>query len=101
MNTNKEFGHFGQIRLGVLNTEDYPNVIHMEVPLLILRKAPLKYHQPVEDQQDKDKTDAVYAFMRGKWIHVGNFEVQEVAPGGEWVVTNLMRDAVLALAKPL
>jgi len=68
---NTVFGHFGVIELSQVILEN-----GAVVAIIILRKAPLKYHllDGVKiDADDKTKIDAVYAWDAGKWEHVDNF----------------------------
>ena len=68
MDIQKTFGHFGEVHLCVQDGDE------SFAPVVILRKAPLKYYDPSrdkDDKNDKSKADVIFAFYNGDWHMVG------------------------------
>lgn len=92
----QNFGHFGKIDLTYVGAPDN----NPDIPVVILRKAPLKYHDGDEDKESKVKCDAVYAYIGKEWKLAGNFmpprDIPEEEEEERDTVTQGMYDAIVA-----
>ena len=77
MNLEHEVGHYGTIQMRTVDSEETEGA--EPIPIMILKKAPLKYYEPGrdrDDKADKSKADVVFAW-RGSWRMVGWFDVED------------------------